>query len=69
MVQWVIGSILHGEPIGKSSPCGAKGFPLLYMNGPLLTPYNRKQNVLSASLIKTFPSFPPEPPFGGFQSR
>ena len=48
--------------IGKSSPCGGSRFPLSlsrYLAGPLpcLTPYNRKQNMLSASLSKTFPSF------------
>ena len=38
----------HLLVIGKSSPCGGSGFP-----------YNRKLNVLSASLNKTFPSFLP----------
>ena len=82
MVRWVIGSILHGEPIelfgcnkgrgmyyylfcgmmlliGKSSPCGGSGFPLSLSEWSLticLKPYNRKQNVLSASLNKTIPS-------------
>ena len=46
--------------IGKSSPCGGSGFPLP-LSGPLpyicMTPYNRKENVLSASLNKKVPSF------------
>ena len=46
--------------IRKSSLCGSSRFPL-YLSGPLpfsgLTPYNRNQNVLSALLNKTFPSF------------
>ena len=48
--------------IGKSSPCGASGFPLSLSEWSFtiyLTPYNRKYNVLSASLNKTFPSFFP----------
>ena len=89
MVQWVVGSILHGghielflvtgcgmcypvcgmmhinEPlllIGKSSLCGGSGFPFSLSEWSLticLTQYNRKLNVLSASLIKTFLSFLP----------
>ena len=46
--------------IGKSSPCGSSGFPLWLSEWSFticLTPYNRKCNVLSASLNKTFPSF------------
>ena len=37
----------------------AAGFLSRYLSGslPCLTPYNRKYNVLSASLNKTFPSF------------
>ena len=38
----------------------AAGFLSRYLSGPLLlclTPYNRKYNVLSASLNKTFPFF------------
>ena len=46
--------------IGKCSPCGGCGLLSSYLSGPLpywLTPYNRKLNVLNASLDKTFPSF------------
>ena len=59
----VCGMVHIKEPlllIGKSSPCGGSGFPIsLYMWYFIigLTPYNRKLNVLSASLNKTFPSF------------
>ena len=38
----------------------AAGFLSHYLSGPFtiyLTPYNRKYNVFSASLNKTFPSF------------
>ena len=45
--------------IGKSSPCGGSGFPFSlseWSSTICLTPYNRKYNVLSASLNKTFPS-------------
>ena len=48
--------------IGKSSPCGSSGFPLLLSEWSFticMTPYNCK-NVLSASLNKTFPSFLPQ---------
>ena len=48
--------------IGKSSPCGGSGFPLLLSEWSFTicpTPYNRKYNMLSASLNKTFPSFLP----------
>ena len=47
--------------IGKSSHVAAAGFLSRYLNGPL--PYVRRHitvNVLSASLIKAFPSFLPE---------
>ena len=43
--------------IGKSSPCGGSGFPFSLSEWSFticLTPYNRRQNVLSASLNKTF---------------
>ena len=46
--------------IRKSSPCGGSGFPLSLLEWSFtvcLTPYNRKQNVMSASLNKTVPSF------------
>ena len=47
--------------IGNCSPfSGGSGFPLSLSEWSFticLTPYNRKQNVLSASLNKTFPSF------------
>ena len=45
--------------IGKSSPCGGSGFPLSLFEWSFticMTPYNRKYNVLSASLNKTLPS-------------
>ena len=45
--------------IGKSSPCCCSGLPLSLSECSVtlcLTPYNRKQYVLSASLNKTFPS-------------
>ena len=48
--------------IGKSSPCGGSGFLLSLSEWSFticLTPYNRKKNVLSASLNKIFPSFLP----------
>ena len=51
--------------IGKSSLCGGSGFPFSLSEWSLticLTPYNRKYNVLSASLIKTFLSFLPSSP-------
>ena len=50
----VCGMVHIKEPlllIGKSSLCGVSGFPLS------LSVCVRKQNVLSASLNKTFPSF------------
>ena len=46
--------------IGKSSLCGGSRFPFSLSEWSLticLTPYNRKINVLSVSLNKTFPSF------------
>ena len=46
--------------IGNSSPCGGSGFSLSLSEWSFTicpTPYNRKQNVLSALLNKTFPSF------------
>ena len=46
--------------IGKSSTCGSSGFPLSLSEWSFTiypTPYNRKYNVLSASLNKTFPSY------------
>ena len=48
--------------IGKSSPCCGSGFPLSLSEWSFticLMPYNRKYNVLSVSLNKTFPSFVP----------
>ena len=48
--------------IGKSSPCGGSGFPLSLFEWYFTkcpTPDNRKYNVLSASLNKTFSSFLP----------
>ena len=49
----VCGMMIVKEPlllIGKSSPCGGSGFPFSFYIYP--TPYNRKENVLSASLNK-----------------
>ena len=46
--------------IGKRSPCGGSGFPLSLSEWSFticLTPYNRKYNVLNASLNNTIPSF------------
>ena len=63
MCNPVCGIVHIKEPlllIGKSSPCGGSGFPLSLSEWSLTicpTPYNRKYNVLSASLNKTFPSF------------
>ena len=48
--------------IRKSSLCGGIGFPFSLAEWSLticLMPYNRKWNVFSASLNKTFPSFLP----------
>ena len=59
----VCGMVHIKEPlllIGKSSPCGGSGFHLSLSERSFticLMPYNRKQNVMSASLNKTFPSF------------
>ena len=49
--------------IVKSCLCGGSRFPLSLSEWSFticLTPYNRKYNVLSASLNKTFPSFLPQ---------
>ena len=59
----VCGMVHIKEPlllIRKSSLCGSSGFPFSLLKWSLticLTPYNRKKNVLSVSLNKTFPSF------------
>ena len=59
----ICGMVHIKEPlllIGKRNPCGGSGFPLSLSEWSFticLTPYNRKLNVLSASLNKTFPSF------------
>ena len=64
----VCGMVHIKEPlllIGKSSPCGGSGFSLSLSEWSFticLTPFNRKSNVLSASLNKTFPSFLPNIP-------
>ena len=56
----VCGMVHIKEPlllISKSSLCGGSGFPLSLSEWSFticLTPYNRKLNVLSASLNKTF---------------
>ena len=61
----ICGMVHIKEPlllIIKSSLCGGSGFPFSLSELSLticLTPYNRKQNVLSASLNKTFSSFLP----------
>ena len=61
MCHPVCGMVHIKEPlllIDKSSLCGGSGFPFSLSEWSLticLTPYNRKQNVLSASLNKTFP--------------
>ena len=47
--------------IGKSSPCDDSGFLLslsVWFFTICLTPYNRKENVLSVSLNKKFPFLP-----------
>ena len=60
----VCGMVHIKEPlllIGKSSLCGGSGFPFSLSEWSLticLTPYNRRKNVLSASLNKTFLSLP-----------
>ena len=62
MCHPVCGMMHTKEPlllIGKSSPCGGSGFPLSLSEWSFTicpTPYNRKLNVLSASLNKPFPS-------------
>ena len=46
---------------GKSSPCGGSGFPFSLPKWSFTicpTSYNRKQNVLNASLNKTFSFLP-----------
>ena len=51
--------------IGKRSPCSGSGFPLSLSEWSFticLTLYNRKYNVLSASLNNIFPSFLPNVP-------
>ena len=48
--------------IGKSSSCGGSEFLVSLFKWSFticLTPYDRKLNVLTASLNKTFPSFVP----------
>ena len=59
----VCGMMHIKEPsLRKSSACGSSGFPLLLSEWSYtmcLSPYNRKQNELSVSLNKTFPSFLP----------
>ena len=65
MCNPVCGMVHIKEPlllIENGSPCGDSGFPLSLYEWSFTicpTPYNRKQNVLSASLNKTFPSFLP----------
>ena len=60
MCNPVCGIVHIKEPlllIDKSSICGDSGFPFLLSEWSLticLTPYNRRSNVLSASLNKTF---------------
>ena len=59
----VCGMVHTKEPlllIGKRSLCCGSGFPFLLSECSFticLSPYNRKYNVLSASLNNTFPSF------------
>ena len=59
----VCGMVHIKEPlllIIKNSLCGGSGFPFSLSEWSLticLTPYNHKENVLSVSLNKTFPSF------------
>ena len=65
MCYLVCGMMHIKEPlllIGKSSRCGGSGFSLSLSEWSFticMTPYNRKKNVLSASLNKAFPSFLP----------
>ena len=54
--------IAMDQPLSENAavPCGGSGFPLSLSEWSFticVTPYNRKYNVLSASLNKTFPSF------------
>ena len=78
----VCGMVHIKEPlllINKSSLCGGSGFPFSLSEWSLticLTPNNRRQNVLSASLNKTFLSLTFENPLAiayvaaaGFLSR
>ena len=63
MCYHVCGMMHIKEPlllIEKSSPCGGSRFPLSLSEWSFTicpTPYNRKYNVLIASLNKTFPFF------------
>ena len=63
MCYSVCGMMNIKEPlllIGKSSPCGSSGIPLSLTEWSFTIcpmPYNRKSNVLSELLNKTFPSF------------
>ena len=63
MCYHVCGMVHIKDPLlltGKSNPCGGRGFPLSQSEWSFiicLTPYNRKLNVMSASLNKTVPSF------------
>ena len=63
MCYSVCGMMHIKEPlllIEKSSPSGGSEFPLSLSEWSFticVTPYNRKQNVLSMSLNKTFPFF------------
>ena len=65
MYYSVCGMVDIKEPlllIGKSSLCGGSGFPFSLSKWSLticLTPYNRKETVLSASLNKTVLSLSP----------
>ena len=66
MVCVILSGMVHiKEPlllIDKSSLCGGSGFPFSLSEWSLticLTPNNRKENVLSVSLNKIFPSFLP----------
>ena len=62
MCYSVCGIVRIKEPlmlIGKSNPCVGSGFPLSLSEWSFTicsAPYNRKQNVLNASLNKIFPS-------------
>ena len=58
----ICGMMQIKEPLllnGRSRPRGGSGYPLSISEWSFticLTPYNRKYNVLNASLNKTFPS-------------